>query len=247
MTNSPAESAASAGAPPAPVHRTAWIVAAVLALIVLLMALVDPIVGPWSIRMAHLPAVDRYRDFSTPLGRDVIHGYFALGLLLAALVCRSKVYARLALVVVVAYVLSGGTCHLLKMTVHRPRPETLPAPWLGGWGLAPCLIENELHSFPSGDVTISAALATIWFLALGSGRPRYAVFLMPLLSAIGRVLGAAHYPSDVLAGGLWGTLWGAWVWRWIMGPRRPSAPAPPNHESPPAGDGHALDGSAATA
>ena len=229
MTNSPAESAALASVSPTPAHRTAWIVAAVLALIVLLMALVDPIAGPWSIRMAQLPAVDRYRDFSTPLGRDALHGFFALGLLLAALICRSKVYARLALVVVVAYVLAGGSCHIVKMVTHRPRPETLPAPWLGGWGLAPCLIENGLHSFPSGDVTISAALATIWFLALGSGRARYTVFLMPLLSAIGRVLGAAHYPSDCLGAGLLGVFTSLQVWRWLMPPAeaaRTDAPAP---------------------
>ncbi len=220
----PDPSRAPGGTPSPHACRTGWVIAALLAVMVLLMVFVDPTVGRWSLTASQLPWVHQFRAYVTPLGRDAIHGFFAVGLLLAALVFRSGIYARMALVVVVTYVLAGSSCHMIKMITHRPRPETIPAPWLGGWGVAACMLEDDTHSFPSGDVTIAAALATIWFLALGRGRARYAVYVVPLLSAVGRVLGAAHYPSDTLAGGLWGTLWAVWVWRWIMPRARPSPP-----------------------
>ncbi len=191
-------------------------VVAILLGMVLLMLFGDPAIGRWENTVAGSAWVETFRSFVRPLGRDMIQGLFILGLLIVALVSRSWAYARLALVVGVAYTISGTTCHLIKMAVHRPRPEVMPAPWLGGWGLAACMLENELHSFPSGDVTIAAALATVVFLAIGYGRARYALFLIPLLSAVGRIVVAAHYPSDCVAAALLGITTAVLVWRWLM-------------------------------
>jgi undecaprenyl-diphosphatase len=204
-------------------------VGAVLLAIVLLMLFVDPVVGRWASKVSGSGWVETFRTLVRPLGRDALQGLFILALLIAALVSRSWAYARLALIVGLAYAISGATCHLIKMAVHRPRPEVMSVPWSGGWGLEACLLENELHSFPSGDVTIAAALATVLFLAIGRGRWRYTLLLIPLLSAVGRVVVAAHYPSDCLVGALLGAAVALLVWRWLM-PR--PAPMAPSGETP---------------
>jgi len=207
-------------------RRSSIAVGAVLLVIVLAMLFVDPVVGRWANTVAGVGWVETLRSFVRPLGRDALQGLFVLALLIAALVSRSWSYARLALVVGVAYAISGLTCHVIKMVVHRPRPEVMPVPWLGGWGLAACMLENELHSFPSGDVTIAAELATVVFLAIGRGYLRYLLVLIPFLSAVGRIIVAAHYPSDCLASALLGTSVSILVWRWLM--PRPTPAAGPN-------------------
>jgi len=197
-------------------HPASIAVGAALLAIVLLMLFLDPAVGRWESTVAGTAWVQTFWSFVKPFGREMIQGLFILGLLIAAAVSRSWGYARLALVVGVAYAISGTTCHLIKMAVHRPRPEVMRLPWVGGWGVAACMIENELHSFPSGDVTIAASLATVMFLAIGRGRARYVLFLIPFLSAVGRIVVAAHYPSDCLAGALLGMATAVLVWRWLM-------------------------------
>ena len=115
-------------------------------------------------------------------------------------------------------------CYLLKMGVARPRPEF--AYFAVGWGDAigrPDLFGNGMyHSFPSGDVTLASALAVLLFLFAGRGKARWALFLIPVLSSVGRVLHAGHYPSDCLAAMMLGGGVAASVWR--LWPPRP-APA----------------------
>ena len=106
------------------------------------------------------------------------------------------------------------------------------AAWSGGWGPYTRCVENQLHSFPSGDVTVAAALTTVGFLLIGGGWVRYLLFALPILSAIGRVAGARHYPSDCLAGMLLGIATAVVLWRVVM-PREP-APSEPDGDGQPA-------------
>jgi membrane-associated phospholipid phosphatase len=200
-------------------------VPAVLLLIGALMLLVDPVVGRWANTVADTEAVDQFRLFVQPLGREPLQGLLILSLLLTALVLRQRAYARLALIVGVVYVLSGTASQFLKIATHRPRPEVMVVPWSDGFGVEASFLENKIHSFPSGDVTIAAGLASVLFLALGAARGRYLVFAIPVLSALGRILGAKHYPSDCVAAGLLGYLVAVWVWS-RLGPRTESPPTP---------------------
>jgi len=86
---------------------------------------------------------------------------------------------------------------LLKLAVHRPRPEVF-------FGLAPA----ETYSFPSGHTFGSAIfyglLAAILMSFANSGRKRASIaivaVLLVLLIGLSRVYLGYHYPSDVLGG-----------------------------------------------
>ena len=94
--------------------------------------------------------------------------------------------------------------------------------WVRAAGLAAhpdgYVYEGDFHSFPSGDVTISAAMVTILILVAFQGRWRWALAAIPLMVCFARMARCAHYPSDCLAGLLLGSL-GAyglcrwWTWR----------------------------------
>ena len=89
-------------------------------------------------------------------------------------------------------------------------------PWSGHYDMHAILWDNALKSFPSGDVTIAAGLATVLCLAVGRGWARYLFYLLPTLSAFGRITGAKHYPSDCLFGFFLGTVVALLIWGWIM-------------------------------
>ncbi len=97
---------------------------------------------------------------------------------------------------------TGITVQLLKFAVGRGRPGMkLPA-----WTFKPWTFQNDWHSFPSGHAASSFAIATVltafyprlWWLSYG----------LALFIAVGRVLGEAHFPTDVLAGALLGSICG---------------------------------------
>ena len=95
--------------------------------------------------------------------------------------------------VVIAYVLNTA----LKLVVrrHRPRLEQLPA-----------LISTPTSlSFPSAHASSSFAAARA-YSALMPGAPLYAVALAMALS---RVYLGVHYPSDIAAGAVLGTIVGS--------------------------------------
>ncbi len=199
----------------------------------LLMIFVDPAAGRWGNAVRHSDAVWVYRKIVGPLGHGTPWGIAFIAALVAAAVWRTTRYLWVALVILLTFIWSGGLCHLIKIAVHRPRPEIMWAPWFGGWGLSVRFVENQLHSFPSGDVTVAAGLAMVGFLLIGRGWARYLLFAMPVLSGMGRIVAARHYPSDCLAGMVLGIAIAAIMWRVVMReppearPRSaPVAPAP---------------------
>ena len=142
----------------------------------------------------------------------------------ALLLCALREW-RGALTVVLSVVGTQGLVALVKGTVERPRPESNSA-----------MADASGFSFPSAhSATAMALYATLTFLAAGacSGRARAAVALagFSLVTAVGlsRVLLAAHYPTDVLAGWLTGAavVGASWlVVRRLGGPRAAASARP---------------------
>lgn len=119
-------------------------------------------------------------------------------------------HRRSAAVAVAACASGGFVVTLVKRAIERPRPT-----------LVPHLVQVAHSSFPSGHSTDSAVvyltLATIAAgMARGVAMRRYLVAVAVLLAgAIGcsRVYLGVHWPSDVMAGWSFGTLWAIGWWR----------------------------------
>ena len=93
---------------------------------------------------------------------------------------------------------AGLLAQLLKVSFSRVRPrDSGPPPgnpdlWFQGHG-------NE--SFPSGEVTAVSSIVTPFVLEYAHEHPAvYALELLPLYDAIGRMKQQAHWQTDVIAG-----------------------------------------------
>jgi undecaprenyl-diphosphatase len=93
---------------------------------------------------------------------------------------------------------------LLKIFLHRPRPEVVPH-----------LAHVSSASFPSGHAMISAAVyLTLGIMVAQTQTSRWArayllgfAVLLVLLIGCSRVFLGVHWPSDVLAGWCFGAIW----------------------------------------
>ncbi|HEY0767289.1 MAG TPA: phosphatase PAP2 family protein [Steroidobacteraceae bacterium] len=93
-----------------------------------------------------------------------------------------------------ATVIGGVSSEVLKRVFSRERPDITSDPnrWFKGGG-------NQ--SFPSGEVTTTAAVVTPLVLEYGREHPAvYALELLPVYDAIARMKVRAHWQSDVIAG-----------------------------------------------
>ncbi len=142
-------------------------------------------------------------------------GVIAIALLFAVFIRHERtLVARLVL----GLIGSSISAQIIKSLIHRVRPDALP--WIGA-----------LHSFsfPSGHSTSAMVLfgfiAVVCAKKLNTPSMRYALVLFSalLILAIGasRIVLAAHYFSDVLAGFLLGAFWLAFVFlipvpRWLV-------------------------------
>jgi undecaprenyl-diphosphatase len=101
----------------------------------------------------------------------------------------------------------------MKRLIRRPRPYE-------SWSDLSCLVAPpDRFSFPSGHTLTAFAM----YGSLGSLVPVLVPFLLmsAILIGLSRIYLGAHYPTDVLIGGLLGTLLGrltAWAWSvWFLG------------------------------
>lgn len=118
---------------------------------------------------------------------------------------------RTALLVLASTSLGAVAVTLVKALVGRSRPDLIGR-----------LMDETSNSFPSGHAASSAmvylTLATLLFPVVREARMRaYLIGVaLVLVGAIGvsRVYLGVHWPSDVIAGWAFGSLW-ALLWWWI--------------------------------
>ncbi|MDB4929890.1 MAG: phosphoesterase [Myxococcaceae bacterium] len=125
---------------------------------------------------------------------------------------------------VIATTVTGGLllCQALKHAFARPRPELVPH---GSFVYT--------SSFPSGHAAMSAVTFLTLAALLAEGEPTrlsrvYLLSLAVLLTlgvGFSRVYLGVHYPSDVLAGWIFGATWSAACWfavrRWSRSEQGP--------------------------
>lgn len=93
---------------------------------------------------------------------------------------------------------SGLIVTLLKRLIGRARPKHLDE--YGVFSFDPIAVDASFASFPSGHATTGVALAVV--VAYLLPRVWFAAACMGVTLAISRVVIGAHYPSDVLFGGV---------------------------------------------
>ncbi|WP_375427885.1 phosphatase PAP2 family protein [uncultured Sphingomonas sp.] len=194
--------------------------AGAVALLLLFARLVDR--GPFAWDRAAMLRLRTPGDLGDPIGpawllpfmRDVtaLGGGLLLTLIVVAaagLLVVRRLYVP-ALLTVLASWSGGQVVALVKQQVGRARPDIVPR-----------LIDVRELSFPSGHATSGAVVYLT--LALLAGRVvherrvrAYLLFCAVLLVGtigISRVYLGVHWPSDVLAGWGFGTLWALGWWR----------------------------------
>ncbi|MBI4825821.1 MAG: glycosyltransferase family 39 protein [Nitrospirae bacterium] len=103
---------------------------------------------------------------------------------------------------VLAFALGDSSANILKHLFERPRPcHALEGVRL----LTAC---GSSFSFPSGHAVNSFAIAAVFSHFFR--RTAFLTFTLAILVAFSRIYIGAHYPSDVLAGAIWGGVT-AWV------------------------------------
>ena len=141
----------------------------------------------------HTPALDA---IAKTLGKAGNHGmiWFAIGLIGAVIDSGNRhAWIHAAVLGPVAIVVN----YAIKIAVRRPRPTIPGLPPLGG---APSSL-----SFPSAHATASFACATA-MTRITPGAA--ALYILALAISLGRPYLGMHYPSDVLAGVVFGVVLG---------------------------------------
>lgn len=131
--------------------------------------------------------------------------------LIVALICSGAMLwrFRLGLAGLLAFTASGLLAQLLKRLVDIPRPAAVfdQVHVLGD--------ALHAHSFPSGHATSLGVLIVLGFYLFGLRNWRcWALGIVSLLAAYGRVYGGVHFPLDVWAGLGLGVacMWAIWKW-----------------------------------
>jgi len=102
---------------------------------------------------------------------------------------------------------AGILVNIIKQFIGRSRPVTFD--YFGPFILEPFRFMFEFQSFPSGHSATGGAL--IAFGMLAAKRWKVALLLFGLLIGASRVVVGAHYPSDVVAGLLFGYVFSLWL------------------------------------
>jgi undecaprenyl-diphosphatase len=110
-----------------------------------------------------------------------------------------------------AIAVAGLIGNLAKFLIGRARPKLFDAG--GSLHFDPFTAGYDFNSFPSGhSITMGAAamVLMLWF-----PRWRLPAAVLCGLAALTRIAALAHYPSDVVAGFLTGTLYALYLSRWL--------------------------------
>ena len=142
------------------------------------------------------PVLDAVVSFYTTLGNAGILFLVLAGVLLCFR--RTRKAGALALGAIVIGFLCTNV--VLKHLVGRPRP------WLDVPGLTALVAEHDPNSFPSGHTCAAFAAGLAWAGTCSARWARIAAVVSAVCMGLSRLYVGVHYPSDVLAGALVGSL-----------------------------------------
>ena len=146
------------------------------------------------IQSLHDPFLDKVMAFVTNIG-NLGAIWFAIAMILIV-TKRYRKYGLLMLIaILITSVIGSG---VLKPLIARPRPFTFYPE------VEILVLKPESFSFPSGHTFIAFASAVV--LTYMNYKIGILAFILAIAIAISRLYFFVHFPSDVLAGALLGTI-----------------------------------------
>lgn len=139
-------------------------------------------------------------DLIMPLASALATGEFLALVGMVLFVSRKKEYKTAGLLLLAGLTLSYNITFILKYLVARPRPYM----FLAGVHL---LAESDGPSLPSGHAVMAFMAATVMAPAV----KRYAaamIFIIAAIAGFSRIYMGVHFPLDVLAGAIIGSILG---------------------------------------
>lgn len=125
---------------------------------------------------------------------------------------RDSFWWNIALLAI-AGIIGGVALNLIKQAVHAPRPLTVFAPEITAGKVYVNVLFDRLYwnSFPSGHTQTASTIAVVlmWTGQRSSRISRWgmlAIIVVVLTIGISRIYCGAHFPSDVLAGAVVGSI-----------------------------------------
>ncbi len=155
----------------------------------------------------HSPIVDKLMLFFTSTGNGLI---LATVILIMLAICDKKKCFRVFSTVLLAGVIGGVLVYLLKYKIGTLRPlSVFPEAHFLGEPL-------KLGSFPSGHAQL--AFSTSAVLAKEYKKSWKFLYLWALIVGFSRIYIGAHFPIDVIAGGVIGYLSGKFIlwYNWLF-------------------------------
>ena len=187
-----------------------WLTLVIVPLIVLSYLYIDIPVGRWAI--AH--------DGTMVDNVSVVLGYFGESvyiLVISALLwliwqyaSKNRALALQSRFIFLSVVITGVGVNIIKLIFGKSRPTMLKSDDEFGFQWFAAIGDHAHASFPSGHATTAFTLATALTLMFPRWWPVFYTYAVAI--ALARVGAWDHYPSDVLAGALFGTLATLWLY-----------------------------------
>lgn len=152
--------------------------------------------------------VERLMEAFAYLGYGVLDGAIAAAILAYGAATRNRRLRQAGWAALVAVLAAGALANLGKLLFEMPRPTP-----------------SDSFGFPSGHTTTAFAVAG----ALGQAFPAAAPFfyLLAVLAGVGRLFDRSHFVTDVIGGGLLGSVTGLLSARILLGRQEePQKPRP---------------------